>query len=288
LKKLSILYCAMADSNSGNSGTIEQFIKDELEPELSLCCECGETDYGEWDNANNRYYCEHCWLVYLKKNPVIRRKHKIPETHPDRCVKSSVEERSLNGRRIASITSVSKGVWGITVPNTVIAEILLYCCIEKGMSLQWVGAGNDPAVPLPRPIRKADRIQFLVSFMVPRTVLRMKMTWHFKRHLNVDFPSYKIPLAKNVKIEARFYKGSKRSRKIWVPLWEGVPTTDWKHVQHEQFTSSVQANFFPMLSSVAVLRITCIPKFIECELVSANEVNLEKHLKYATFTVVSD
>lgn len=266
--------------------SLEQFIKDELDPEMSLCCECGVIDVGQWDMSNNCWYCELCWKVFLHEHPPVKRKRKKLGKHPDPFVKSSMREGDWYQRRLVAIANTVKSEWGIDISDLLIQEIFSFCFDEQGLSLQWTGQITDPgAIILDFRSHLFHRTQFLVSFAKPTTILRLNMVWHVTRNLKPNLPSYKIPLAKHVKFEARFDKGSKRARKVWIVLWQGVPQTDWKQLQHDQFNASIEANFFPPMMSVSVLRITCPPKLTTEEL--EVEANLERHLKYVTLAMVS-
>jgi len=265
----------------------EQEIEDQFVPEMSLCCECGVIDVGEWDMANNCWYCEHCWRLYLEKNPIKKRKHKKMEKHPDPFVKSSLRKDDWYYRRIVAIASSVKSEWGLYIPDLLIQEIFYFCFNEQSLSLQWIGKEIDTGAVYTKN-RVTQRTQFLVSLVKPMTILRLRLVWHVTRSLQLNFLSYKIPLAKIVKLEARFHKGSRRARKIWVVLWEGVPQTDRKsvpHRRHRQLTASVEAFFFPPLTDVSVLRITCPPKQIREEV--QGEKSMEKQLRYATIAMVS-
>jgi len=266
------------------SMSLEQEIEDQFVPGMSLCCDCGVTDVGDWDMANNCWYCEHCWRLFFEKNPVKKRKYKKMERHPDPFVKSSVRADNWYHRRIVAITNTVKSVWGLYISDLLIQEIFYFCFNEQGLSLQWVGKKIDPGTIFINN-RVTQRTQFLVSFVKPMTILRLRLVWHVTRNLKRNLLSHKIPLAKIVKLEARFNKGSRRARKIWVVLWEGVPQTDCKSVEHRQLTASVEAFFFPPLTSVSVLRITCPPK--QNREYFQGEKSMEKQLRYATLAMVS-
>jgi len=226
------------------SMTPEQEIEDQFVRGMSLCCECGVTDVGEWDVTNECWFCENCWRLFLQKNPLKKRKHRKMTRHPDPYVKSSVREDDWHQRRIVAIIDTVKSVWGLDIPDLLVQEIFYLCFDEQSLSLQWTGKKTDPgAISLNN--RVTQRTQFLVSFAKPLTIFRLRLVWHVTRILKHNFLSYKIPLAKIVKFEARFNKGSRRARKIWIDLWEGVPEIDRKSVQPSGLIASVEAFFFP-------------------------------------------